>query len=243
MEPIQIKKNAATENKETIKKETPGMLFLSKHSRREFMETVPVLCAGVAFFHHAGHAEAKKNQSTGPLVKIPKRSIYMSLSASALYGITESKKIEITLADVINVHGFCVGGGTFSFRAAQEAFAVLYKDKLPVRHQVEVKTSHRCCQAAALAYITGARKDYGAFHSQGSLTLLPEEEKKIVFTDKISGKTVILKPLFNPHNTFEPLFKKTRKDPGFAPQVSKVMNEKIEEYLTAPVEKLFNIEG
>ena len=167
----------------------------------------------------------------------------MSLPESALYGITPDEKIEITLNDVIKVHGFCVGGGTFSFRAAQEAFAILYGDKLPVRHKIQVKTSHHCCQAAALAHITGARKDHGAFHSWGNLILLPVEEKKIIFIDKPSGKTVTLKPLFNPHDTFEPLFKKTKKDPGFAPEVSKVMNEKIDEYLNAPIEKLFIVEG
>ncbi|MBN1833488.1 MAG: hypothetical protein JW896_15410 [Deltaproteobacteria bacterium] len=167
----------------------------------------------------------------------------MKLPESALYGITVDDKIEITLAEVIKVHGYCVGGGTFSFRAAQEAFAILYEDKLPIRHQIQVKTSHHCCQAAALAYITGARKDYGAFHSWGNLILIPEEEKKIVFMDKPNSRTVTLRPLFNPHDTFEPLFKKTKKDPGFASEVSKIMNEKIEEYLTAPREKLFVVEG
>lgn len=50
--------------------------------------------------------------------------------------------------------------------------------------------------------------------------------KKIVFIDKPGGRTIILRSLFNPNHTFEPLFKKTKKDPGFAPYVSRVMNEK-----------------
>ena len=162
---------------------------------------------------------------------------------SGLYGITVNEKIEITLSDVIKVHGFCAGGATFSFRVAQEAFLVLHGGQLPIRHKIQVQTSYHCCQAAVLAYITGARTDYGAFHSHGNLALLPEEEKKIVFTDKPSGRTVTLRPLFNPHDTFRPLFQKTKKDPGFAAQVSSVMNEKIEEYLTAPREKLFIVES
>lgn len=229
-------------NKSVIKEDKSGVSFLSSHSRREFIGSIPVLCGGLAVLQYAESAEAKDDHSLPPLVKIPERSIFMRLPASALYGITNDDKIEITLAEVIIVHGFCVGGGTFSFRAALEAFKILYGDTLPVRHKIEVKTSHHCCQAAALAYITGARTDYGAFHSHGNLTLLPEKEKKIVFIDKPSGQTVTLRPLFNPHHTFEPLFKKTKKDPGFAPEVSRVMNEKIEEYLTAPREKLFIIE-
>lgn len=226
-----------------IEKVKTGFSFLSNHSRREFISSIPVICGGLTFLQTARHAEAKEGHPETPLVKIPKRSVFMRLPASALYGITGDGKIEISLAEVIKVHGFCVGGGTFSFRAAEEAFKVLYGDKLPVRHKIEVKTSHHCCQAAALAYITGARTDYGAFHSHGNLTLLSEEEKKIIFIDKPSGRTVTLRPLFNPHHTFEPLFKKTNKDPGFAPQVSRVMNEKIEEYLNAPREKLFIVEG
>ncbi len=230
-------------NERIFKKDKSGFSFLSNQSRRKFLGSIPVICGGLSFLKFAGHAEAMGSPAATPLVKIPKRSIFMRLPESALYGITIDDKIEITLADVLKVHGYCVGGGTFSFRAAQEAFAVLYKDSLPVRHRIQVKTSHHCCQAAALAYITGARKDYGAFHSWGNLTLLPEEEKKIVFTDKPSGRSVTLRPLFNPHDTFGPLFSKTKKDPGFAPDVSKVMNEKIEEYLNAPIEKLFIIEG
>jgi hypothetical protein len=238
-----MEKTNNIENKMGIQKDKTGFSLFSNHSRREFLGSIPVLCGGIAFLQASGHAEAKENTPGIPLVKIPERSIFMSLPESALYGITPDEKVEITLNDVIMVHGFCVGGGTFSFRAAQEAFAILYGDKLPVRHKIQVKTSHHCCQAAALAHITGARKDYGAFHSWGNLILLPVEEKKIIFIDKPSGKTVTLKPLFNPHDTFEPLFKKTKQDPGFAPEVSKVMNEKIDEYLNAPIEKLFIVEG
>lgn len=230
-------------NRKTITNEKGGFSLFSEHSRRDFLSAVPVICGGLAFLQHAGPADAKERPGGTPLVKIPEESIFMRLPESALYGIARDDIIEITLAEVIKVHGYCVGGGAFSFRAAREAFKILYGEELPVKHRIQVKTSHHCCQAAALAYITGARKDYGAFHSWGNLILLPVEEKKIVFADKSSGRTVVLRTLFNPHDTFEPLFKKTQKDPGFAPEVSKIMNEKIEEYLTAPREKLFVVEG
>ena len=178
-----------------------------------------------------------------PAVKIPKASIFMKCPQCALFGITVDEKIEITLAEVLKVHGFCALGGSFSFRAAKEGLKLLYGSELPPRHKIKVQTSHHCCQAAALAYITGARgKDYGAFHAQGKLILLPAEDKKIVFTDIPSGKSITLRPLFNPHNTMAPLLKRAFKDPSFAPEVTKVMNEKIHEYLTAPIEKLFIVE-
>ncbi len=220
-----------------------GKYVSSDSSRREFLGAVPILCGGLAMLNVSGSADAKEDKAGVPAVKIPDRSIFMRLPESALYGITVDENIEITLNDVIKVHGYCVGGGTFSFRAAQEAFKLLYGSELPVRHKIKVQTSHHCCQAAALAYITGARRDYGAYHSQGNLTLLPVEDKKIVFTDIPGGKSVTLRPLFNPHDTFEPLFKRTKKEPDFAPEVSKVMNKKIDEYLNAPIEKLFVVEG
>ena len=177
-------------------------------------------------------------------VKIPNVSIVMKCPQCALFGTTPPDgKIEITLADVLKVHGFCALGGSFSFRAAKEGLKLLYGNELPIRHNIKVETSHACCQGAALAYITGARgKDYGAFHARGKLIILPPEEKKIVFTDIPSGKSVTLRPLFNPHTTMAPLLKKAFKDPSFAPEVTKVMNEKIQEYLTAPIEKLFIVE-
>lgn len=178
-----------------------------------------------------------------PAVKIPKASIFMKCPQCALFGITVDEKIEITLAEVLKVHGFCALGGSFSFRAAKEGLKLLYGSELPPRHKIKVQTSHHCCQAAALAYITGARgKDYGALHAQGKLIILPAEDKKIVFTDIPSGKSITLRPLFNPHNTMAPLLKRAFKDPSFAPEVTKVMNEKIQEYLTAPREKLFIVE-
>lgn len=178
-----------------------------------------------------------------PAVKIPKASIFMKCPQCALFGITVDEKIEITLAEVLKVHGFCALGGSFSFRAAKEGLKLLYGSELPPRHKIKVQTSHHCCQAAALAYITGARgKDYGALHAQGKLIILPAEDKKIVFTDIPSGKSITLRPLFNPHNTMAPLLKRAFKDPSFAPEVTKVMNEKIQEYLTAPIEKLFIVE-
>jgi hypothetical protein len=66
---------------------------------------------------------------------------------------------------------------------------------------------------------------------------IPEEEKRTIFTDKPSGRMITLKMHLNPHDTFEPLFKKAMKDPETAPQVPKALNEKINEYLTAPADK------
>jgi hypothetical protein len=40
----------------------------------------------------------------------------------------------------------------------------------------------------------------------------------------------------------EPLFKKAMKDPETAPQVHKALNEKSNDYLTAPAETLFALE-
>jgi len=135
--------------------------------------------------------------------------------------------IEITYAEVLKFHGYCAGGAAFAFRMAQEAFKALYGDQLAVRQDIKVQTSHHCCQAAALAYITGARSDFGAFRSQGDLVIIPEEEKKTIFTDKPSGRIVALKMHLNPHDTFHPLFKKAMNDPETAPQVHKALNEKI----------------
>jgi formylmethanofuran dehydrogenase subunit E len=175
-------------------------------------------------------------------VHIPFAAIRMRSPNSALFGITSDEIIEITYAEVLKFHGYCAGGAAFAFRMAQEAFKALYGDQLPIRQDIKVQTSHHCCQAAALAYITGARSDFGAFRSQGDLVLIPEEEEKTIFTDKPSGRTITLKMHLNPHDTFEPLFKRAMKDPEFAPQVHKALNEKINEYLTAPVETLFTID-
>jgi formylmethanofuran dehydrogenase subunit E len=175
-------------------------------------------------------------------VHVPYASIRMRSPNSALFGITPDEIIEITYAEVLKFHGYCAGGAAFAFRMAQEAFNALYGDQLPVRQDIKVQTSHHCCQAAALAYITGARSDFGAFRSQGDLVLIPEEEKKTIFIDKPSGRIVTLKMHVNPHDTFEPLFKKAMKDPETAPQVHKALNEKTNEYLTAPAETLFALE-
>ncbi len=196
-----------------------------------------------AFFFIMGVAIPFANAAEKPTVKIPKASIFMKCPQCALFGFTPDAKIEITLAEVLKVHGFCALGGTFSFRAAKEGLKLLYGSELPTRHQIKVQTSNPCCQAMALSYITGAcGKDYGAYHARGKLIILPAEDKKIVFTDISSGKSITLRPLFNPHSTMAPLLKKAFKDPSFAPEVTKVMNEKIHEYLTAPIEKLFIVE-
>ena len=224
-----------------------------KSTRRSFIRNCAVMgaggLAGISLFpKSAGSQNAKdsakieggeKKPQGDPPVRIPDVSIRMRSPDSVLVGVTTSEIIEIKLADVLKFHGYCAGGVAFSFRAAQEAFRVLYGDTLPLRQNFKVQTSHHCCQAGALAYITGARTDFGAVTSRGDLILLPEDMKKIVFIDKKTGKKVELSPRFNPHDTFAPLFQKVRKDPSFAPQVQKALNDAVHEYLSAPAEKLF----
>jgi hypothetical protein len=137
--------------------------------------------------------EGGERQPQGdPPVRIPDVSIRMRGPDSLLVGVTTSEIIEIKLAEVLKFHGYCAGGVAFSFRAAQEAFRLLYGDTLPLRQNLKVQTSHHCCQAGALAYITGARTDFGAIPNRGDLVLLPEDIKKIAFTDKKTGKSVEL---------------------------------------------------
>jgi formylmethanofuran dehydrogenase subunit E len=216
-------------------------------NRRELFKTASLLGGIIAVASMCGPADAAigavKESTVSPSVPIPEVSIRMRCPNSALFGITRDEIIEITLAEVIKFHGYCAGGGTFAFRVAQEAFAALYGKHPAQRGEIIVHTSHHCCQAGALAYITGARTNFGAYGSHGSLVLIPEEDKKIIFMDKPSGKAVTVRPLFNPHDTFAPLFQKARKDPGFALTVQKTLNEKIQEYLTAPVEKLFILQN
>jgi hypothetical protein len=216
-------------------------------SRREFIESMKLIGGSIALVSLSEPASAAMKEATesakAPVVKIPHVSIRMRCPNSFLFGITSREEIEITFAEVLKFHGYCAGGAAFAFRMAQEAFVALYGDRLAQRQQIKVHTSHHCCQAGALAYITGARTNFGGYGSHGDLVLIPEEEeKRIVFIDKPSGKSVVIKPHFNPHDTFAPLFQKTRKDPSFAPQVHEALNNKIKEYLTAPVEKLFSIE-
>ncbi|PKN28151.1 MAG: hypothetical protein CVU64_14745 [Deltaproteobacteria bacterium HGW-Deltaproteobacteria-21] len=209
-----------------------------KSTRREFFKTTAVLGVGViaaaALPHHAAVAETA--------VSIPDVSIRMKSRDSYLVGVTAGDVIEIKLADVLKFHGYCAGGVAFAFRAAQEAFKVLYGNELPVRQSIKIQTSHHCCQAGALAYITGARSDFGAERSVGDLVLIPPEEKKIVFIDKKGKGQVTLRPLFNPHDTFKPLFQRVIKQEDFAPKVRQALHEAVQEYVNGPVEKLFQIE-
>lgn len=102
-------------------------------------------------------------------VLIPEVSIRMRSPDSFLVGVSPAEVIEIRLADVLKFHGYCAGGVAFSFRAAREAFKILYGDNLPERQNLKVQTSFHCCQAGALAYITGARTDFGAIPNRGGL--------------------------------------------------------------------------
>jgi len=224
-----------------------------KSTRRHFIKNCAALgagaLAGAGLFPKLAMAqitEANQKIETGeekpkgePPVQIPDVSIKMRSLDSFLVGVTPSEIIEIKLADVLKFHGYCAGGAAFSFRAAQEAFRILYGETLPIRQNFKVQTSHHCCQAGALAYITGARTDFGAISNRGDLVLLPEDMKKIIFIDKKTGKKVELSPRFNPHDIFAPLFQKVRKDPSFAPQVQKTLNDAVHEYLSVPMDKLF----
>jgi len=185
--------------------------------------------------------EGGKKPQGDPPVRIPDISIRLRSPDSFLVGVTASEIIEIKLAEVLKFHGYCAGGVAFSFRAAQEAFRILYGESLPIRQNFKIQTSHHCCQAGALAYITGARTDFGAVSNRGDLVLLPEDMKKIIFTDKKTAKRVELIPCFNPHDIFAPLFQKVRKDPSFAPQVQKALNDAVQTYIYGPTDSLFQI--
>jgi hypothetical protein len=132
-------------------------------------------------------------------------------------------------------------GVVFSFRAAQEAFRILYGDTLPLRQNLKVQTSHHCCQAGALAYITGARTDFGVISNRGDLVLLPENMKKIIFIDKKTGGKVELRSRFNPHDIFAPLFQKVRRDPLFAPQGQETLNDAVQEYIYSLADHLLQL--
>ena len=185
------------------------------------------------------HAVKLKADQSGP-VKIPDVSIKLRCPDCVLVGVSKTDVIEITLADTLKFHGYCPGVA-LSFREALEAFKALYGNNLPVRQQVKVYTAFHCCQAGALAYITGARTDFGVPPCRGDLVLIPEEMKCVMFIDKKTGKKVILIPLADCHKKFAPLFHKVRKDAGFVPQVQKEVNDAIHHYLFAPADKLFKI--
>jgi len=181
------------------------------------------------------------NRNTNPPVQIPDVRIRMSHLDAFLAGVSSSEVVEISLADVLKFHGYCAAGVTLAFREAQEAFRLLYGDKLPIRQGIKVQTAYHCCQAGVLAYITGARTDFGALVSRGDLVLIPEEMKKVVFTDKKTEKSVTLLPQVDPHSMFVPLFRKVRQDNSIASQVRKLLNDTVQDYISCPPEKLFKI--
>jgi hypothetical protein len=207
--------------------------------------------AGISLFPETAGSqhpkESTKSEESGkkpqgdPPVRIPEISIRLRSPDSFLVGVTAGEIIEIKLAEVLKFHGYCAGGVAFSFRAAQEAFRILYGESLPIRQNFKIQTSHPCCQAGALAYITGARTDFGAVSNRGDLVLLPEDRKKIIFIDKKTAKRVEFIPRFNPHDIFAPLFQKVRKDPSFAPQVQKALNDAVQTYIYGPADSLFQI--
>jgi hypothetical protein len=214
-----------------------------KSTRREFLEKTVALGAGaLAGMALPDASRGAESNPSAPPVSIPDVSILMRSRDAYLVGVTGSDLIEVKLADVLKFHGYCAGGVAFAFRAAQEAFKVLYGSEVPVRQAVKVQTSHHCCQAGALAYITGARSDFGAERSVGDLVLIPPESMRITFIDKRGKGQVTLRPLFNPHDTFRPMFQRVIKEEDFAPKVQQALREAVQEYLNAPADRLFLIE-
>lgn len=181
--------------------------------------------------------------ATTPAVTIPDETIVMRSRDAFLVGISADGLMEIALADVLKLHGYCAGGVAFAFRAAREAFRVLYGNEIPVRQGIKVETAYHCCQAGALAYITGARSDFGAERSIGDLVLIPKEEQKMVFTDKATGRSVTLRPLFDPHDTFKPLFRGVAQDESMAEEVRSTLQMAVDAYIGDPVETLFTVES
>jgi len=220
-----------------------------KICRRDFIKNTAI--TGLSAFVMAGvvpkvFSESKQEkpvpvQSEIPFVKIPDVRIKMSHRDSFLVGVSGSEVVEISLSDVLKFHGYCAAGVTLAFREAQEAFRLLYGDNLPIRQCIKVQTAYHCCQAGALAYITGARTDFGVLISRGDLVLIPEEMKKVVFTDKKTGKSVTLVPQVDPHSIFVPLFRKVRQDSSIAPQVRKLLNDTVQDYLSSPPDELFKV--
>lgn len=181
------------------------------------------------------------NRSPEAGVQIPDARIRMNHTDAFLVGVSPSETIEIELKDVLKLHGYCAGGVALAFREAQEAFRLLYEEKLPIRQGIKVQTAYHCCQAGALAYITGARTNFGALISRGDLVLIPEDMKKVVFTDKKTGRSVTILPQVDPHALFTPLFRKVRQDPSIAPEVRKLLNATVQDYIHSPWEKLFKM--
>ena len=217
-----------------------------RSDRRDFIKNTAL--AGIGALVMTGIASRAVSESklpstnNNPPVQIPDVRIKMRHVDAFLVGVSSSEVIEISLSDVLKFHGYCAAGVTLAFREAQEAFRLLYGDQLPDRQSIKVHTAYHCCQAGVLAYITGARTDFGALVSRGDLILIPEEMKKVVFTDKKTGKSVTLLPQVDPHNIFVPLFRKVRQDNSVAPQVRKLLNDTVQDYIASPPEKLFKIQ-
>lgn len=176
-----------------------------------------------------------------PAVTVPEVSILMRSPHAHLVGVSPTDLVEIRLADVLKLHGYCAGGVAFAFRAAQEAFRALYADEIPVRQSIKVETSYHCCQAGALAYITGARSDFGAERSIGDLVLIPKEDQKMVFTDKPTGRSMTLRAHFDPHDTFKPLFRGVAEDHSMASEVRSTLQQAVDAYINDPIEALFTV--
>ena len=65
--------------------------------------------------------------------------------------------------------------------------------------------------------------------------------EQVIFIDKKTGKSVTLVPQVDPHSIFVPLFRKVRQDSSIAPQVRKLLNDTVQDYLSSRPDKLFKV--
>jgi hypothetical protein len=64
----------------------------------------------------------------------------------------------------------------------------------------------------------------------------------MVFTEKRTARQVTLRPLFDPHDTFKPLFRRVVQERELAPKVQQILRDEIQKYIFGPKEALFQIE-
>jgi hypothetical protein len=65
--------------------------------------------------------------------------------------------------------------------------------------------------------------------------------EQVIFINKKTGKSVTLAPQVDPHSIFVPLFRKVRQDSSIAPQVRKLLNDTVQDYLSSRPDKLFKV--
>ena len=201
-----------------------------------------VQCILVVFLLSVALLTAPAVKADEPLTKVPDVSIKLIEPQYVFFGMSETGKVEVSLADVSKFHGHLCGGVAFGFRAAQVGLKILYGDKLPVRGEVRVYTSMDKCPADVLCFITRARTNFGGSASRNDLVLDPKSKKKYFkFVHKKTGKTVILEPIFNPRAVIRPLKMKAKKNSKFLPQFQQAVKNIIPRILFDPADKVFKI--